>query len=116
MSGKQEIRTPRRLDRFALSIVGLLAMPAVFLAFLWWMSPLGLGFAGGPADPVHREWAHRVHAGSYFGGIPMLLAGQLIGIVLAIRGQGRWALCASVGAIVLFLGAVMLALGLRGLP
>ena len=106
----------RQVDRFALAIAGLLTCPALFLAFLWWMSPLGLGFSGKPADPVLRVFAHQVYVVSYLGGIPMVLLAQLVGIVLAIMGRGRLALWTSGGSIALFAGGMMLALWLNSLP
>lgn len=101
----------QRTDYFALVIVGCLALFALFLAFGWWMSPFGIGFA--VADPPDHAW--RTYEVSYFGGIPMMLLGQLAAALLAITGRRRAALWVAAGTIVLFLCGALSALGLLGL-
>jgi hypothetical protein len=70
---------------------------AIVFGIGWYMSPLALGFADWPADPVTREWAERAYHFSYFAGIPMLIAGQVASVVLNARGMYRAAYLVPLG-------------------
>lgn len=91
----------------------LTTVVALLLGFLWFMSPLGLGFAEQSADPVRRQWAETVYWLSYFLGIPMLLIGQVVAIICRKRGRKRWSLLIPVLTIGSFALCATLALGLR---
>lgn len=86
---------------------------ALVLGFLWFMSPLGLGFAEQPADPVRRQWAETLHRLSYYVGIPMLLIGQAVAVICHMGGHRRRGLIISALVIGAFVLCAALALGLR---
>ncbi|MGE7472848.1 hypothetical protein ACQKLX_25695 [Bosea sp. NPDC003192] len=92
-------------------IVTTVAVPV--LGFLWFMSPLGLGFAEQPADPVRRQWADILYRLSYYVGIPMLLIGQAVAVVCHRRGHRRRGLIISALIIGAFVLCAALVLGLR---
>src|SRR5215469_11919050 len=50
-------------------------------AFVWFFSPLGLGFQEGPTDPTTRKIALKIFWVSYFVGIPALLLGQVLSAI-----------------------------------
>ncbi|MEO3999555.1 hypothetical protein [Mesorhizobium sp. CAU 1732] len=86
---------------------------AIVFGIGWYMSPLALGFADGPADPVTRDWAERAYHLSYFVGIPMLIAGQIASAVLNAKGMYRLAYLVPSASILLFAGSVAAVLLLR---
>lgn len=86
---------------------------ALILSFLWFMSPLGLGFAEQPVDPVRKQWADSAYRLSYYLGIPMLLIGQAFAIICHARGYRRRGLIISALVIGTFVLCAALAIGLR---
>lgn len=105
-----------RPDVDALIHVGLRALLALMLAAAWWMSPFGFGFVDKPADQTLRTVADLVYGASYFGGIPILLIGQVVGLGLAISGRGKPALRISAMALAMFMALVVATFGLYALP
>ena len=63
---------------------------AAGIAFLWWMSPVGLGFAQWPSEPI-KSIVMSVYQASYFVGIPLLIITQGIAAGLAKLRLRRWA-------------------------
>ena len=64
---------------------------AIICGAFWFMSPLGIGFAPQPANPLVPQVANTIYVVSYFGGIPMLLLGQVLSAILAALGWRRGA-------------------------
>ncbi len=81
---------------------------AFCLAFVWYMSPLGLGFATWPER--HRDLLEYVYAGSYYMGIPEIVIAQIISPVLFKYGKRKAAYWLPAISISLFLTCVMLIL------
>lgn len=93
---------------FVLVMAGNLIL-ALVIAAIWYMSPLGMGFA-----TVHQEtWRSDLYWLSWQYGIPVLLIGQGAALHFAFRGQ-RWrAILVSGGLVVAAL--LLFALVLRDL-
>lgn len=76
-------------------------------AFVWFVSPLGLGFQAGPTDPTTRKIAFTAFAVSYFGGIPALVIGQVASPIFWFYRRTRGAYLApliSIGSFLLCAG------------
>jgi len=63
------------------TLVALIVVP------LWYMSPLGLGFADWPRDPLTRNAAAAAYGFSFYIGIPLMLGGQVVAAILARKGK-----------------------------
>jgi hypothetical protein len=77
------------------------SMAVACLAFVWFISPLGFGFAIWPV--ANRELLEHVYAGSYYIGIPAILIAQITSLVLFIYKKRRAAYWTPVVSISLFL-------------
>ena len=73
---------------FALFYVPATGVALVFAA-MWCMSPLGIGFADAPTEPAMKALFDSVYQGSYWIGIPLLLAGQVISLAIALIWRSR---------------------------
>jgi hypothetical protein len=89
--------------RNCFAVTAILFSP--YIAFAWWMSPVGFGFAGVSQDPV----AHGLYWLSYFVGIPLLLTAQLAALVLLLMRKMSLAFRISTFALVLFLMTIVAA-------
>ena len=80
------MRTSQRSIHMASFVWFYIFATAVALVFagVWFMSPLGFGFAPWPADAGLRAFAQGLYQVSYFGGIPALLLGQVVSLALAL--------------------------------
>jgi hypothetical protein len=78
------------------------------LAFGWFMSPLGLGFATWPEG--HRDLLEGVYALSYYAGIPAILIAQVISPILFAYRKRKAAYWVPAASIALFLACVALIL------
>ncbi|ESQ84973.1 hypothetical protein [Asticcacaulis benevestitus] len=76
------------------------------LAFVWFMSPLGLGFARWP----ERELLQSIYAGSYYAGIPAILIAKVISPVLFAYRKRKAAYGVPAISIAVFLICVTLIL------
>ncbi|MBB4395942.1 hypothetical protein [Bradyrhizobium sp. ERR14] len=76
---------------------------AVLCAFVWFLSPLGFGFAERPTNPLTWKVASTIYSVSYFGGIPALLIGQAVSAILAVFGRTRAAYLVPLLSIASFL-------------
>jgi hypothetical protein len=74
-------------------------------AFVWYISPLGIGFADWPDEPL-RSVVQAVYLGSYFVGIPALLGGQLLSLGLAVFRKRRAAFIVPAISLGLFFTSV----------
>jgi hypothetical protein len=95
-------------DRFRVALFVwfhlITTLVALVIGFVWYMSPLGLGFAVWPSDPATREIAYAAYWLSYFIGLPLLLVGQVGSVILAMTGRRRAAFSfpmATIGVFVL---------------
>ena len=78
------------------------ALTTVFVLFVgafWYMSPLGFGFAEWPADPSINKFAQSIYVISYYGGLPLLLFGQVASAIAAISGRYKLAFAIPVFSI-----------------
>jgi hypothetical protein len=80
-------------DRFRVALFVwfhlITTLVALVIGLVWYMSPLGLGFAVWPSDPATREFAYVAYWLSYFIGLPLLLVGQAGSVILAMTGRRR---------------------------
>jgi len=88
----------------------LTTLVAVVCAAIWHVSPLGIGFANGPTNPLIRKFAVAVYGLSYFVGIPVLVIGQVLSAILAVLGRRRYAFIVPLASIGAFLLSVVIVL------
>jgi hypothetical protein len=81
----------------------LTTLLAGIFAVVWGLSPLGFGFAAGPANPTIKKIAVAMISFSYFVGIPTLLIGQIASPILWFCGRTRGAYVVPTLSIGLFL-------------
>ncbi|WP_147457586.1 hypothetical protein [Paracoccus alkanivorans] len=85
-----------------------LVLSATLLGAIWFMSPVGLGFASWPDQEISREKAHLIFSISYFIGLPALVIGQLLSIVVIFKARPKIALAISAGTFGGFLSLMFL--------
>ncbi len=101
IAGKiQPVSTMRACMILTLALLIVISIP---LILLWYMSPLGLGFHQWSDDPEKANRAQLFYLISWTGGIPLLIFGQLIAIILAFYGRVRMALALSAISLTVFL-------------
>ena len=88
---------------YVLYFIASLAL-ALCLALVWYMSPLGMGFAHWPED--HRELLKRIYMASYFIGIPAVLIAQIASPILFAFKKQRAAYWVPAVAIALFVAGI----------
>lgn len=81
---------------------------ALGLGFMWYMSPLGMGFAEWPTDPNERQFALMTYQISYWVGIPLLLIGQVASGILALLRRRRAAYYVPAFSFAFFIASVVL--------
>ncbi|MEP7454047.1 hypothetical protein [Phyllobacterium sp. SB3] len=76
--------------RFLLSVylVGM-TLAGVVLGLCWYMSPLALGFAQWPTDPVEKYRTAILYDLSFYAGIPLVVFGPMTAIVPYRKGFDR---------------------------
>jgi len=77
---------------------------ALCLALVWYMSPLGMGFAHWPQD--HRDLLQHIYMMSYFIGIPAVLIAQIASPILFAFKKQRAAYWVPAVAIALFVACI----------
>jgi len=94
--------------------VGVTSIVSVFLAIIWFMSPLGLGFVTWPE--AHRDLFEQIYRVSYFGGIPAILIAQIASPFLFAfrkRRMAYWVPAVAITLLVACMTAVISYLGLN---
>ena len=66
--------------------IALTSALAIVLAGIWYVTPLGFGFARWPSDETIRRAIFAIYWATYFVGIPMLLISQVVSIILFALG------------------------------
>lgn len=80
-------------------------------AFIWLMSPLGIGFNANPNIPESTiSLGEKLYAVSYFLGIPSLIITQIIAGVMGYKGCIKTAVVLSVLSIIIFMSLAALSL------
>lgn len=102
-----------RIAQFIWFYVFTTAVALVF-AWVWFLSPLGFGFADWTANAGLRAMGQGIYQVSYFVGIPALLLGQAVSLVLALTRRLRLAYyvpVATIGTFSVSVAIVFMALG-----
>jgi hypothetical protein len=97
------LRLPRADTVEYLAFLLLSTVLAVVFAIAWGLSPLGFGFAPGPADPIIRKMAVGIIMATYLVGLPALLLGQIASPVLWLCGRTRGAYIVPLACMTSFL-------------